>query len=157
MTRKQPKSSINNSDVNAEIKLNILKKQKRDSHHDASSPNSDFFHPDSSFQSNIKEENIHTLFSSKSSCFRISALTIDENNDKINYFNENDDAYNMEDNNDTDNMDERENNMDEGDDDMDEEDDDDYIKNFFIYPEINSNKVFVMKSLNDSIEIEIIL
>jgi hypothetical protein len=43
------------------------------------------------------------------------------------------------------------------DDDMDERDDDDYIKNFFTYPKIDSDKIFVMKSLNDSIETEIIL
>jgi hypothetical protein len=157
MTRKQPKSSINNSDVNAETKLNISKKQKRDSHHDALSPNFDSSHPGSSSQSNIEEENIHTLFSSKPLCFRIPAPTIDESNDEINYFDENDDAYNMEDNDDADNMDEREDNMDEGDDDMDEGDDDDYIKNFFTYPKIDSDEVFVMKSLNDSIETEIIL
>jgi len=157
MTRKQPKSSINNSDVNAETKLNISKKRKRDSHHDASSPNPDSSHPGSSSQSNIEEENIHTLFSSKPSCFRIPAPTIDESNDEINYFDENDDTYNMEDNDDADNMDEREDNMEEGDDDMEEGDDDDYIKNFFTYPEIDSDEVFVMESLNDSIETEIIL
>jgi hypothetical protein len=63
----------------------------------------------------------------------------------------------MEDNDDADNIDEREDNIDEEDDNMNEEDDDDYIKNFFIYPEIDSDEVFVMESLNDSIETEIIL
>jgi hypothetical protein len=137
--------------------LNISKKRKRNSHHDASSPNPDFSHPGSSSQSNIEEENIHTLFSSKPSCFHIPAPIIDESNDEINYFDENDDAYNMEDNDDADNMDEREDNMDEENDDMDEGDDDDYIKNFFTYPEIDSDEVFVIESLNGSIETEIIL
>jgi hypothetical protein len=114
MTRKQPKSFINNSDVNAETKLNISKKQKKDSHHDASSPNPDSFHPGSSSQSNIEEENIHTLFLSKPSCFYIPASTINESNDEINYFDENDDAYDMKDNDDANNIDEREDNMDEG-------------------------------------------
>jgi hypothetical protein len=157
MTKKQPKSSINNSDVNAETKLNISKKRKRDSHHDASSPNPDSSHSSSSSQSNIEEKNIHTLFSSKPLCFRISAPTIDKSNDEINYFDENDDVYNMEDNDNADNMDKREDNIDEGDDYMDEKDDNNYIKNFFTYPKIDSDEVFVMESLNDSIETEIIL
>jgi hypothetical protein len=63
----------------------------------------------------------------------------------------------MENNDNADNMDEKEDNMDEGDDDIDEGDDNDYIKNFFTYSEINSNKVFVMESLNNSIKTEIIL
>jgi hypothetical protein len=70
-----------------------------------------------------------------------------ENNDDANNINEKEDNT----------MDEEDDDMDKRDDDIDEGDDNDYIKNFFKYPKIDSDEVFVMKSLNDSIETEIIL
>ncbi|CAB5297118.1 unnamed protein product [Rhizophagus irregularis] len=115
MIRKKKTSSVNNTYINTEIKLNISKKRERNNYSGTSSPDQDSSHPGPSFQ--YIEENI-TLFSSKPSCFRIPAPTIDENNDEINYFGENYNVDNInegEENDDVNNMDEEENNdVDEG-------------------------------------------
>ncbi|POG61066.1 hypothetical protein GLOIN_2v1486519, partial [Rhizophagus irregularis DAOM 181602=DAOM 197198] len=131
MIRKKKTSSVNNTYINTEIKLNISKKRERNNYSGTSSPDQDSSHPGPSFQ--YIEENI-TLFSSKPSCFRIPAPTIDENNDEINYFGENYNVDNInegEENDDVNNMDEEENDdVDEGEENddvnnMDEEENDD--------------------------------
>src|SRR6266498_1049469 len=129
-------SNVNPSQTNS----NKLTKRKRD---DADS-----------FQPNNEEESTHTLFSSN---FRIPAL-----NNGDNYLDKECDQYYIyqeEEGEEDDCIDQEEENDD--DDDIEQEksddDDDDDIKNFFTSPEIDSNEVFVMESLNDSIETEIIL
>src|SRR6266542_946489 len=105
------------------------------------------------FQPNNKEESTHTLFSSN---FRIPAL-----NNGDNYLDKECDQYYIyqeEEGEEDDCIDQEEENDD--DDNIEQEksdDDDDDIKNFFTSPEIDSNEVFVMESLNDSMETEIIL
>ncbi|GET64606.1 hypothetical protein GLOIN_2v1868151 [Rhizophagus irregularis DAOM 181602=DAOM 197198] len=68
MIRKKKTSSVNNTYINTEIKLNISKKRERNNYSGTSSPDQDSSHP---------------------------APTIDENNDEINYF-ENDDIIYMD-------------------------------------------------------------
>jgi hypothetical protein len=150
MARKQKKSSININDENpTEVNLNIPKKRKRDNHH-ASSPNPDFFQSNNEDSEPNNNEITHTLFSSslKPSHFYIPAPTPDKNN--------NDDSYFDEEDNDECNI-----NQEEGDEDKDSEKDDnedkDNIDEFFASPEIDSDEVFVMESLNNSIETEIII
>jgi hypothetical protein len=110
MAKKQKKTIIIQDVNHAETISNISKKRKRDGHH-ASSPNLDSFLPNNedtdSFQLN-NEKNISALFSTRTSCFRIPASTLDENNDGSknndgsenndgNYFDEdNEDEYNMD-------------------------------------------------------------
>ena len=135
--RKQKKSSII---IQGETSPNISKKQKRDSHQN------------NSFQPNNKEENIPILFSLKpSSHFHIPAPTIDESNNDDYFGKENDDndhEYSI----DQEGENEDENNIQEG-----ENEDEDNINDFFVTPEIDSDEEFVMESLNDSIETEIII
>ncbi|GET61560.1 hypothetical protein GLOIN_2v1849215 [Rhizophagus irregularis DAOM 181602=DAOM 197198] len=103
MIRKKKTSSVNNTYINTEIKLNISKKRERNNYSGISSPDQDSSHP---------------------------APTIDENNDEINYF-ENDDVDEGEENDDVNNMDGEENDdVNEGKenddvDNMDEEENDD--------------------------------
>ncbi|GBC16020.2 hypothetical protein GLOIN_2v1849215 [Rhizophagus irregularis DAOM 181602=DAOM 197198] len=100
------------------------------------------------------------------------APTIDENNNEINYF-ENDDVDEGEENDDVNNMDEEENNdVNEGEenddvdnineeenDDVDEGEENDDVEDFFTSPKIdNDNKeAFIVESLSDSINTEIII
>src|SRR6266542_2813247 len=105
------------------------------------------------FQLNNEEESTHTLFSSN---FRIPALNNDDNylDKECNQYY----IYQEEEGEEDDCIDQKEENDD--DDNIEQEksnDDDDDIKNFFTSPEIDSNEVFVMESLNDSMETEIIL
>ncbi|CAB4491857.1 unnamed protein product [Rhizophagus irregularis] len=138
-----------------------------------------------SFQLN-NNENIHTLFSSSPLLpnpfyFHVPAPDENKDNDEYIYYNEEEENDDNEDDSDEDNGDEddgdendgdenngAENNggEDEGDYNEEEDDDDDGddekveedIEEFFSSPEIGSNdEVFVMESLNDSIETEIIL
>ncbi|GET65995.1 hypothetical protein GLOIN_2v1848891 [Rhizophagus irregularis DAOM 181602=DAOM 197198] len=169
MIRKKKTSSVNNTYINTEIKLNISKKRERNNYSSTSSPDQDSSHP---------------------------APTIDENNDEINYFGENynvdninegeenDDVNNMdeeenddvdegEENDDVNNMDGEENddvneeeenddvdNMDEEEnDDVDEGEENDDVENFFASPKIDNDneEAFIMESLSDSINTEIII
>jgi hypothetical protein len=153
--RKQKKYTDLISDVNpTETNSNQSKKRKRD-HPDSFQPNKpnneeEDIPPDSfsdSFQLNNEEKNINTSFSSN---FRIPALTLDKNDNGDNYFDEEND-YNKDPNyeeekKDDDNIGQEEENEDE-----------DNIKNIFASPEFDSDEVFVMESLNDSLETEIIL
>src|SRR6266498_4252882 len=154
------------SDVNpTRTNSNQSKKRKRDNL-DSFQPNkpdneegippdsfSDSF-PDlfaGSFQLNNEEESINTPFSSN---FRIPALTLDKNDNDDNYFDEEND-YNI----DHDYIYQEEDD-DDDDDDIDQEEeneDEDNIKNIFASPEFDSDEVFVMESLSDSLETEIIL
>ncbi|CAB4476586.1 unnamed protein product [Rhizophagus irregularis] len=132
-----------------------------------------------SFQPN-NNENIHTLFSSSPllpnpSYFHVPASDENKDNDEYIYYNEEEENDDNEDDGDEDDGDEddgdenngAENNggEDEGDYNEEEEDDDDGddkeeeedIEEFFSSPEIGNDEVFVMESLNDSIETEIIL
>jgi hypothetical protein len=151
MIRKKKTSSVNNTYINTETKLNISKKRERNSYSGTSSPDQDSPRPGPSFQH--IEENI-TLFSSKPSCFRIPAPTTDENNDEINHFGENyrvDNINEGEENDDVNNIDEEEN------DDVDEGEENDDIEDFFASPEIDNEGVLVVESLSDSINTEIII
>ncbi|GBC16225.2 hypothetical protein GLOIN_2v1848891 [Rhizophagus irregularis DAOM 181602=DAOM 197198] len=169
MIRKKKTSSVNNTYINTEIKLNISKKRERNNYSGTSSPDQDSSHP---------------------------APTIDENNDEINYFGENynvdninegeenDDVNNMdeeenddvdegEENDDVNNMDEEENddvnegeenddvdNMDEEEnDDVDEGEENDDVEDFFASPKIDNDneEAFIVESLSDSINTEIII
>ncbi|PKC12123.1 hypothetical protein RhiirA5_412263 [Rhizophagus irregularis] len=141
MARKQSQNTNLISDVNStRINSNQSKRQKID--------NSDSFHlnkPD-----NEEEESINIPFSFN---FCIPALTFDKNDNIVDYFNEENDyninqnyIYQEEEEDDDDNIDQKEENEDE-----------DNIKNIFTSPEFDSDEVFVMESLNDSLETEIIL
>ena len=160
--RKQKKSSII---IQGETSPNISKKRKRDSHQnneeENSPPNPDSFQPNNeeensplnpdSFQPN-NEENIPILFSSKpSSHFHIPAPTIDESNID-DYFGVDQEGENEDENNIQEGENEDEDNIQEG-----ENEDEDNIKDFFATPEIDCDEEFVMESLNDSIETEIII
>ncbi|GBC43661.2 hypothetical protein GLOIN_2v1848891 [Rhizophagus irregularis DAOM 181602=DAOM 197198] len=145
MIRKKKTSSVNNTYINTEIKLNISKKRERNNYSGTSSPDQDSSHP---------------------------APTIDENNDEINYF-ENDDVDEGEENDDVNNMDEEENddvnegeenddvdNMDEEEnDDVDEGEENDDVEDFFASPKIDNDneEAFIVESLSDSINTEIII
>ncbi|CAB5351790.1 unnamed protein product [Rhizophagus irregularis] len=139
-----------------------------------------------SFQPN-NNENIHTLFSSSPllpnpSYFHVPAPDENKDNDEHIYYNEEEENDDDEDDGDEDDGDEDdgdENDGDENDSDKDdgdenngaennggedegdyneeEDDDDDGDDEFFSSPEIGNDEVFVMESLNDSIETEIIL
>ncbi|GBB97393.1 hypothetical protein RclHR1_29870001 [Rhizophagus clarus] len=138
---------------------NQSKKWKRDNldsfHPNKPSDNEDSIPPDSffpdSFQLSNEKESINIPFSSN---FRIPALTLDKNDNDVNYFNEEND-YNIdqdyiyqeeEDDDDDDDKDQEEKNEDE-----------DNIKNIFASPKFDSDEVFMMENLNDSLETEIIL
>ncbi|GET66746.1 uncharacterized protein LOC109476669 isoform X1 [Rhizophagus irregularis DAOM 181602=DAOM 197198] len=144
---------------------------------DSSQHNSGFnpFNEDTdSFQPN-NNENIHTLFSSSPllpnpSYFHVPAPDENKDNDEYIYYNEEEKNDDNEDDGDEDDGDENngaENNggEDEGDyneeedddDDGDDEEEEEDIEEFFSSPEIGNDEVFVMESLNDSIETEIIL
>ncbi|CAB4461217.1 unnamed protein product [Rhizophagus irregularis] len=159
--------------------VNFTKKRKRasSSNLDSSQHNSGFnpFNEDTdSFQPN-NNENIHTLFSSSPllpnpSYFHVPAPDENKDNDEYIYYNEEEKNDDNEDDGDEDDGDENngaENNggEDEGDyneeedddDDGDDEEEEEDIEEFFSSPEIGNDEVFVMESLNDSIETEIIL
>ncbi|PKY30838.1 hypothetical protein RhiirB3_392871 [Rhizophagus irregularis] len=173
MSRKKSTNKL--SDVNLlKTNSNKSKKRKRDvpDSFQSNKPNNEDIPPNffsDSFQLN-NEENIHTLFSPN---FRIPTLdngdnyldeennqyyiyqeeeednnsNIDqeEENDNDSIGQEKDDSIDQEEENDEDNIEQEEN------------DDDDNIKNLFTYPEIDSDEIFVMENLNDSMETEIIL
>ncbi|GBC36291.2 uncharacterized protein LOC114575354 [Rhizophagus irregularis DAOM 181602=DAOM 197198] len=132
-----------------------------------------------SFQPN-NNENIHTLFSSSPllpnpSYFHVPVPDENKDNDEYIYYNEEEENDDNEDDGDEDDGDEddgdenngAENNGGENEGDYNEEEDDDDdgddeeeeedIEEFFSSPEIGNDEVFVMESLNDSIETEIIL
>ena len=119
----------------------ISKKRKRDDPVSFQPNNEDTPFPDP-FQPN-NEENMKSLFSSN---FR---TTLDNGVDK-----DNSDRYyiNLEEEGEDVNNDE-----DDINDDDDIEQEVDSLEDFFASPEIDSDEVFVMKSLNDSIETEIVL
>lgn len=136
--RKQKKSIIIQD-------VNPIKKRKR-----TSSPNPDSFQQNSDFDSFNESqpnnnENIHTLFSSsssslKSSYFHVPALN--ENKDNDEYIDQNEEE---EDKNDEDGGYGNDN------------DEDIDIEDLFASPEVDSDEIFVMESLNDSMVTEIIL
>jgi hypothetical protein len=158
VARKQKKSIITQD-------VNPTKERER-----TSSPNPYFSQQNSGFDPFNEDtdpsrpndnENIRTLFSSlsssKPSYFHVPAL------------NENDDEY-IEQNEDEDKEDENRNDdeyiyQDEDDEDEDDEDgdygdndnEDSDIENLFASPEVDSDEIFVMESLNDSMVTEIIL
>ncbi|CAB5390559.1 unnamed protein product [Rhizophagus irregularis] len=159
--------------------VNLTKKRKR-----ASSSNLDSFQYNSGFNPFNKDtdsfqpnnnENIHTLFSSSPLLpnpfyFHVPAPDENKDNDEYIYYNEEEENDDNEDDGDEDNSDENngaENNggedegdyneKEEDDDDGDDEEEEEDIEEFFSSPEIGNDEVFVMESLNDSIETEIIL
>ncbi|RIA82922.1 hypothetical protein C1645_834608 [Glomus cerebriforme] len=83
-----------------------------------------------------KEKNIYALFSSSSKPFHFHIPTPITNKN-----NEVDNEYNI----------------DQGEENSKDGDDKDNINKFFAFSEINNNKVFLTKILNDSIETEIII
>ncbi|GBC48618.2 hypothetical protein GLOIN_2v1849215 [Rhizophagus irregularis DAOM 181602=DAOM 197198] len=183
ITARKQKRLIIIQDVN----LTKKRKRASSSNLDSSQHNSGFnpFNEDTdSFQPN-NNENIHTLFSSSPllpnpSYFHVPAPDENKDNDEYIYYNEEEENDDNEDDGDEDDGDEdngdeddgdenngAENNggEDEGDYNEEEDDDDDGddeeeekdIEEFFSSPEIGNDEVFVMESLNDSIETEIIL
>ncbi|GBC48363.2 hypothetical protein GLOIN_2v1625072 [Rhizophagus irregularis DAOM 181602=DAOM 197198] len=183
ITARKQKRLIIIQDVN----LTKKRKKASSSNLDSSQHNSGFnpFNKDTdSFQPN-NNENIHTLFSSSPllpnpSYFHVPASDENKDNDEYIYYNEeeendddeddgneNDGDENDGDKNDGDENNGAENNggKDEGDyneeedddDDGDDEEEEEDIEEFFSSPEIGNDEVFVMESLNDSIETKIIL
>jgi hypothetical protein len=157
--------------------VNLTKKRKRasSSNPDSFQHNSGFnpFNEDTDSSQPNNNENIHTLFSSSPSSSKPSYFhdpAIDENKDDDEYIDQNEDDEDEdedkgnENDGDENDGDEDDGDEDEGDDeadddyyDGDEDDEDDDIEEFFASPEIDNDEVFVMESLNDSIETEIIL
>ncbi|GET54740.1 hypothetical protein GLOIN_2v1625072 [Rhizophagus irregularis DAOM 181602=DAOM 197198] len=145
----------------------------------------DLFNEETDSSQSNNNENIHTLFSSSPylpnpSYFHIPAPDENKDNDEYIYYNEeeeeNDDDEDDSDNDgdendgDKDNGDENngaENNDGEDEGDYNEEEDDDNdgndeeekddIEEFFASPEFDNDEVFVMESLSDSINTEIII
>ncbi|CAB5377592.1 unnamed protein product [Rhizophagus irregularis] len=142
----------------------------------------DLFNEETDSSQSNNNENIHILFSSSPSLpnpsyFHIPAPDENKDNDKYIYYNEeeeenDDDEDDGDDDNDgdKDNGDENdgaENNDGEDEGDYNEEDDDDNdgndeeekddIEEFFASPEFDNDEVFVMESLSDSINTEIII
>ncbi|GES83429.1 hypothetical protein GLOIN_2v1789095 [Rhizophagus clarus] len=159
MKSKDAKKDQENAITARKQSPNQSKKWKRDNldsfHPNKPSDNEDSIPPDSffpdSFQLSNEKESINIPFSSN---FRIPALTLDKNDNDVNYFNEEND-YNIdqdyiyqeeEDDDDDDDKDQEEKNEDE-----------DNIKNIFASPKFDSDEVFMMENLNDSLETEIIL
>src|SRR5688572_9754898 len=159
IARKQKKSIITQD-------VNPTKKRKR-----MSSPNPDSFQQNNGFdlfddlsQPN-NNENRHTLFSSslsssKPSYFHVPAL--DENKDDDKYIEQNEDEDKEDENKNDDKyiyQDEDNENKDYEDGDYGDNDNEDVggIEDLFASPEVDSDEIFVIKSLNDSMVTEIIL
>ncbi|GBB85311.1 hypothetical protein RclHR1_11880004 [Rhizophagus clarus] len=142
------KQSPNQSKKRKSDNLDSFYPNKLSDNEDSIPPDS--FFPDS-FQLSNEEESINIPFSSN---FRIPSLTLDKNDNDVNYFDEEND-YNI----DQDYIYQEEEEEDD-DDDKDQEEknkDKDNIKNIFASSEFDSDEVFVMENLNDSLETEIIL
>ncbi|CAB5392785.1 unnamed protein product [Rhizophagus irregularis] len=183
ITARKQKRLIIIQDVN----LTKKRKRASSSNLDSSQHNSGFnpFNEDTdSFQPN-NNKNIHTLFSSSPllpnpSYFHVPAPDENKDNDEYIYYNEEKENDDDEDDGNEDDSDENDGDKDDGDEnngagnnggedegDYNEEDDDDDdgdddeeeedIEEFFSSPEIGNDEVFVMESLNDSIETKIIL
>jgi hypothetical protein len=154
MSRKKKSTNLI-SNVNSSNKSKKRKRDDADSFQLNKSNNEEDIPPDSFldsftnfFQPNNEEESIHTLFSSN---FRIPTP-----NNSDNHIDKECDQhyiYQEEEKEEDDDIDQEEENVDE----EQEESDDDNIKNFFACPKIDNDEVFVVESLNNSIETEIIL
>ena len=165
MARKKKSTNLISNINPPKTNSNKSKKWKRDDT-DSSQPNkpdNEVIPPDSyfdSFSDSFQLNNMHTSFSSnfhtafdngvgKENDQYYIQLKDDENEDG-----ENEDGENEDDENE-DGEDEDKDDEDEDDEDEDDEDEDD--ENLFTSPEIDSDEIFVMESLNDSMETEIIL
>jgi hypothetical protein len=164
IARKQNKSIIIQD-------VNLTKKRKRSSSPNPDSQQNSRFDPDPFSEDtdlsplNNNENIVHTLFSSSPSLSKPLNFHVpvpDENKDEEedNDEDEGDEDGDDEDEGDEDEDDEDEDDENDDDDDYDDDDDDneDNDIDFFASPEIDSSdEVFVMESLNDSVETEIIL
>ncbi|GET53241.1 hypothetical protein GLOIN_2v1486519 [Rhizophagus irregularis DAOM 181602=DAOM 197198] len=159
MIRKKKTSSVNNTYINTEIKLNISKKRERNNYSGTSSLDQDFSHPVPTIDENNDEIN---YFGEN---YNVDNINEGEENDDVNNMDEeenddvdegeeNDDVNNMdgeenddvnegEENDDVDNMDEEEN------DDVDEGEENDDVEDFFASPKIDNDneEAFIVESL----------